>query len=110
MVPGCELLCPLRRAGAPAGGHLCREAHVPPAASLPGRVARRPYNTTGTQIHNKVMYGSTWGPMLSQGAVHPRQLHSVCPQVAQSSTAPALPAAKSPPSNGAEEICVQVLR
>jgi len=35
------------------GGHLCREVHVPPAASLPGRVVRRPYKTVGAQIHNE---------------------------------------------------------
>ena len=52
LIPGCKRLCPLRRA--PAGGRLCREVHVPPAASLPGRVVRRPYKTIGAQIHNKV--------------------------------------------------------
>jgi len=61
LIPSCKRLCPLRRA--PAGGHLCREVHVPPVASLPGRVARRPYKTIGAQIHNKVnkaSHDATW--------------------------------------------------
>jgi len=52
LIPGCKWLCPLRRA--PAGGHQCREVHVPPAASLPGRIVRRPYKTIAAQIHSKI--------------------------------------------------------
>jgi len=50
LIPCCKRPCPLRRA--PAGGHQCREVHIPPAASLPGRVVRRPYKTIGAKIHS----------------------------------------------------------